>query len=201
MPARHPHRRPARLGVLKRAGRLAEESRPGPSWRPVAPHLAFRGMSAANGIFPSAAVCIASSLTACEKFVPKPLSTDSISPATSSGCVLSRRFEQKELQRKSWPADGAREPMCSIVYNRDQKRIAIKTNIKFERSDGRGSAHLPALPHRKSHRRGHHLRSNDHLLSSLWRYKVLCHHILTKTAGYLERPYYHHSRHRRRHGI
>lgn len=63
------------------------------------------------------------------------------------------------------------------------------------------STYLPALPHRKSHRHGRHLRSSDHLLSSLWRYKVLCHHILTKTVGYLERPYYHHSRHRRRHGI
>ena len=63
------------------------------------------------------------------------------------------------------------------------------------------SAHLPALPHQKSHRHGHRLQSNNHLLSSLWRYKVLCHHILTKTADYLERPYYHHSRHRRRHGI
>lgn len=63
------------------------------------------------------------------------------------------------------------------------------------------STHLSALPHRKSHRYGRHLRFNDHLLSSLWRYKVLCHHILTKTVGYLERPYYHHSRHRRRHDI
>lgn len=63
------------------------------------------------------------------------------------------------------------------------------------------STYLSALPHRKSHRYGRRLRFNDHLLSSLWRYKVLCHHILTKTAGCLERPYYHHSRHRRRHGI
>lgn len=61
--------------------------------------------------------------------------------------------------------------------------------------------HLSALPYRKSHRHGRRLRSSDHLLSSLWRYKVLCHRILTKTADYLERPYYHHSRHRRRHGI
>lgn len=44
-------------------------------------------MPAANGILPSAAVCSASSLTACEKFVPRPLSTDSISPATSSGIL------------------------------------------------------------------------------------------------------------------
>lgn len=63
------------------------------------------------------------------------------------------------------------------------------------------STYLSALPHRKSHRYGRHLQFNDHLLSSLWRYKVLCHHILTKTVGYLERPYYHHSHHRRRHGI
>ena len=63
------------------------------------------------------------------------------------------------------------------------------------------STYLSALPHRKSHRYGRHLRFNDHLLSSLWRYKVLCHHILTKTVGYLERPYYHRSRHRRRHDI
>ena len=63
------------------------------------------------------------------------------------------------------------------------------------------STYLSALPHRKSRRYGRHLRFNDHLLSSLWRYKVLCHHILTKTVDYLERPYYHHSRHRRRHGI
>ena len=63
------------------------------------------------------------------------------------------------------------------------------------------STYLSALPHRKSHRYGRHLRFNDHLLSSLWRYKVLCHHILTKTVGYLERPYYHHSRHRRRQDI
>ena len=63
------------------------------------------------------------------------------------------------------------------------------------------STYLSALPHRKSHRYGRRLRFNDHLLSSLWRYKVLCHHILTKTVGCLERPYYHHSRHRRRHGI
>lgn len=63
------------------------------------------------------------------------------------------------------------------------------------------STYLSALPHRKSHRYGRRLRFNDHLLSSLWRYKVLCHHILTKTVGYLERPYYHRSRHRRRHDI
>ena len=36
---------------------------------------------------PSAVVCSASSLTACEKFVPRPLSTDSISRATSSGIL------------------------------------------------------------------------------------------------------------------
>lgn len=26
--------------------------------------------------------------------------------------------------------------MYSIVYNRDQKRVAIKTNVKFEHNDG-----------------------------------------------------------------
>lgn len=48
MPARHPHRRPACLSVLKRAGRLAEEKRPELSAKPAAPQLAFRGMPA-NG--------------------------------------------------------------------------------------------------------------------------------------------------------
>ena len=64
MPARHSHRRPARLSMLKRAGRLAEEKRPELSAKPAAPQLAFRGMPASNGIPPSAVVCSASSLTA-----------------------------------------------------------------------------------------------------------------------------------------
>lgn len=37
---------------------------------------------------------------------------------------------------ESWPADGARGPMYSTVYNWNQKRVAIKTNIKFEHNDG-----------------------------------------------------------------
>lgn len=43
VPARHPHRRPARLSVLKRAGRLAEERRPGPSGKPPAPSSRLPG--------------------------------------------------------------------------------------------------------------------------------------------------------------
>ena len=35
------------------------------------------------------------------------------------------------------------------------------------------SIYLSALPHRKSHRYGRHLRSSGHLLSSLWRYKLI----------------------------
>lgn len=68
--ARHPYRRPACLSVLKRTGRLAEERRPGPSGKPPAPHLAFRGMPAANGIPPSAVACSASSFLLLHFMIP-----------------------------------------------------------------------------------------------------------------------------------
>lgn len=96
------------------------------------------------------------------------------------------------------------------VQHRVQQGHPSACLLAVDASDGRRcglpfgpirSTYLSALPHRKSHRYGRRLRSSDHLLSSLWRYKVLCHHILTKTVDYLERPNYHHSRHRRRHGI